>query len=276
MTVRHRAERLAALVGVPLLVLALVLGIWAEVDNIHLGDPKQVSVSVLDGRFAPTFLTVSPGTTVRWTDNSASAFSISTSPKLAPVPFRLRLTPGNDATYRFATPGLYVLYAKQLANWAVVWHGSPLNAHAQLPKPSKASPLYPSPMVEFVAVSGYDPHAARSLAVGQPWDYYAPAFATVTRGAWVTYYNVDNVSHMACTVPGLAPQGFCIDLGGNTHSQVQLNAPGLYVIYGPDVTKWDYRTNLPLPLKSTDVYPEAMFGVIYVAPGPRPSGRSLG
>lgn len=270
----HRAELRLALIVPPLLLLGIAGAIGAELSrNAH---SPTTAVSVLSGRFSRTFLTVRPGETVRWTDNSPGVFTVATSPKLAPTSFALHLTPGTSSAYTFRKPGLYVLYAKQLASWATVWHGSPINAHAQLPRPSKASPLYPSPMVEFVAVKGYDPSAARSLTVGQPWDYYAPAFGTLTQGGWVTYYNVDNVPHTAATVPGLAPQGFSLWLGAYTHSQVQLTQPGLYVVYGPDVTKWDYKTNLPTPLRSTDVYPEAMFGVIWVTPGPTPLPRQAG
>lgn len=270
----RRAERALALIGVPLLLILMVAAISWEIGRMDRPKPRQVAV--LEGRFSPTFLTVAPGTPVRWTNDTSSPFTIGTSPRLAPAAVKFRVDPGGSAAFTFHRPGLYVLYAKQLTSWATVWHGSPINAHTQLPKPSKSSPIYPSPMVEFVAVTGYDASAGRSLTVGQPWDYYAPAFATLTQGGWLTYYNVDNVPHTACTVAGLAPQGFCLWLGGYTHSQVQLDQPGLYVIYGPDVTRWNYKTDLPTPLKSTDVYPEAMFGVVYVTPGPAPLPRRAG
>lgn len=104
--------------------------------------------------------------------------------------------------------------------------------------------------------------AAVSIAV--PGDRFSPAYTTVPVGTTITWKNSDSDPHNVTTAPGLAPAAFNLDLAAGGTASHTFTVPGLYVVYCTMHATWDAATGLPKPVNGTDVFPEAMAGVIAV------------
>lgn len=102
------------------------------------------------------------------------------------------------------------------------------------------------------------------VVVAVPGDHFSPAYLTVRAGTTVTWSNTDTDPHMVSTAPGLAPVSFNLPLPAGGTASYTFMTPGLYVYYCPMHAVWDSTTGLPKPDPGTDVYPEAMAGVVSV------------
>lgn len=107
--------------------------------------------------------------------------------------------------------------------------------------------------------------APTTVAVTVPGDYYSPAYLSIAEGTTVTWHNTDSDLHNVATAPGFAPATFDINLPPGSTESYTFTKPGLYVVYCKDHVGWDTTTGLPKAVQGTDVYPEAMAGVIAVS-----------
>jgi plastocyanin len=133
-----------------------------------------------------------------------------------------------------------------------------------LPKPDPGTDVYPEAMAGVVAVTGPGAATAATTSVAVPGDHFSPAYLTVPAGTTVTWTNTDTDPHMVSTAPGLAPVSFNLPLAAGATASYTFTTPGLYVYYCPMHAVWDSTTGLPKPDPGTDVYPEAMAGVVFV------------
>lgn len=114
------------------------------------------------------------------------------------------------------------------------------------------------------AASAASSGAAAAVSIAIPGDRFSPAYTTVPEGTTVTWKNTDTDPHTVSTAAGLAPAAFDLDLAPGASASHTFTVPGLYVVYCKAHATMDTATGLPKPLSGTDVYPEAMAGVIAV------------
>jgi plastocyanin len=214
-------------------------------------------VAVPGDRFSPAYMTIAAGTTVTWHNSDSDPHTASTAPGMAPAAFDMPLAPsGGTASYRFVTPGLYVIYCKA--------HATVDSANGMV-KAMNGTDVFPETMAQVIAVTGAVAHPAGDTTVAVPGDRFAPAYLTVAAGSTVTWHNADTDPHTVTTVPGYAPVAFDLPLApsGGTAS-FHFTTPGLYVFYCKAHATFDSTTGMVKAMNGTDVFPEAMAGAVFV------------
>ncbi len=108
-------KKIVTLVVATLVVASLIIGAvvvsWAF-GNGNSGTPAAVKIEIKNFAFNPQNITITPGTTVSWTNDDAVAHEIATQSG-APASFDSGpLEPGNSFSFSFSIPGVYPFYCK--------------------------------------------------------------------------------------------------------------------------------------------------------------------
>lgn len=110
------------------------------------GSPAATIALTAAGTFAPWMTVVNRGASITWTNPTAQAITLVTTPghgTLNPVPLAVQVPPGGSATQRLSAPGIYDYYSTQAATLDKTWNR---------PIARSGAPGYPAPMEGIIVV----------------------------------------------------------------------------------------------------------------------------
>ena len=169
-------------------VATIVVG-WLLLGLSAPASAATPTITIGTDGLAPPSLTVAPGTTVTWINNSGERRKIrSTS---GPAEFDHDLQAGQSFTFRFTAPGTYKYRDDRNPDLSNYWGTVVVQAGAPATPPPGARPT-PTP-----APGGGAPPPPTAAQVKMAGKRFTPATLTVNAGTAVTFLNDDGRDHTA-------------------------------------------------------------------------------
>lgn len=248
-----------------LLVAVLVVAVVAP--GRRYSTPAGPLVKIAAGRPTTPWVTVRSGSTVTWANTTDTTVRLDPAPVSVSFPGRVTIEAGARRSMTFLSPGLFVYGLAPWSAWTVSdYSHTSIEGPLGLPDPRKGAPGYPEPGFGAVAVVGADPHAPSHVTVALPWNYYDPAYTIIRSGGSITWQSLSRRSLTATTAPGAAPVPFDVAVPPLASVTRHLAETGMYVYYSRHYVTWDRATGLPIPARSSDIYPIAQVGIVVVEP----------
>src|SRR5579864_3685358 len=220
--------------------------------------PNSASITVPKAdRFEPFLVEVGQGATVTWTNRDTDPHTVVGMPT-DPVDFKMVLMPGQSASYTFTQPGIYGYYCDAHSSY---------DPATGLIMARKGSDAYPISMYGIIMVGGGSLalQSGHANVVMPSADWFEPLAIAVKAGTHVTWSNLDSDAHTVVTDPG-APSQFTLVAPPHGAVSYTFDKAGIYAYYCSAHASWNAQLKRVQAAPTSDVYPAAMEGVVFVLP----------